>query len=172
MVTSPTDVLQSGWMAMNMSSDCVTCKFENSQCDSNAISALDGLHLCREEGELCERNSANDSPSFVGNVSVKSHGGIQLHATVMNYVVKQASGNHFCLMAMIILGGLVASNIVSLGVLAVTGGQPQLITCLNLIFSMHFCFNHIQKRKRAWKQRKQDCRKDRATGADVNFQSK
>ena len=71
----------------------------------------------------------------------------------MNYVLKQVSGNHFCLIAMIILGGLVALNIVSLGVLAVIGGQTQLITCLNLVFRLHFCFNHIQKRKRAWKQK-------------------
>ncbi len=52
-----------------------------------------------------------------------------------------------------ILAALVAWNIMSVGVLAVIGGQEWVVTVLNLISSVFFCFKQYRKQKHAWKQK-------------------
>ena len=56
------------------------------------------------------------------------------------------------LAAMLVLGALAAGNVLSINVLAVIGGQECVVTGLNLIFSVFFCFKQ-QKQNHAWKQK-------------------
>ena len=136
-----------GELAMNNSSMWLEPQFESSQIEGEEHLAVDGCNYT-VDGELM---SVWSRSAFMVD-GVKSSWWQISTATTMDVTSYLQSGLCF-LAAMVVLGALAARNVLSIGVLAVIGGQEWLVTGLNLIFSVFFCFEQQQKQKHAWKQK-------------------
>ena len=134
-------------LAMYNSSMWLGLQFESSQIDEEKHPPVNGCNYTVGKELLSDWSSS----AFMDGV-VKSKWWQISTATTMDATFYLQCGLRF-LAAMVVLGALAAGNVLSINVLAVIGGQEWLVTGLNLVFSVFFCFKQQQKQNHAWRQK-------------------